>query len=100
MVYLCIKGDGFSMTRSMKFVISGLILAFLTLGGRAWASDTQIVGVPVINAPGALCPGDFFSVSITVQNTTNNGDEGRIQIAMSPNTGAYATCWTSMQNSI
>src|SRR5258708_2437788 len=92
------------MKRHFKIIrtvlTAAILLAFMGLASPLRASDTQIVGVPVVSPSAGLCPGSFFTVSVTVKNTTNNGDEGRIQIAMSPNTAPFATCWTSLQNSV
>jgi hypothetical protein len=56
--------------------------------------------MPVItplDASNPWCPGSLVQISMTVQNSTNNNEQGRVHIAVSSN---LYTTWASLPNSI
>ena len=78
-------------------IIASLLI--LNLASQAKAATTM-VGSPVITSldPAGYCPGSLVQISMTVQNLTTNGEEGRVNIALS--TAAFGSCWTTLPNSI
>ena len=81
--------------------LSLVFLALALLGpARLVMADSNVIGVPVITPLDSLspyCPGGLVQVSVTVQNLTTNGEDGRVHVALS--TAAFPT-WASLPNSI